>query len=327
MQGFLTKRRALATAASLALCGAAAAVPNLPPKNVEINALSNRADLVSGGDVLVEVRLPINVPPHQLALSLNGNDVTSQFQYVAAERRFVALLGGLVEGANRLVADANGKGKGRPYASLTITNHSRGGPIFSGPQLQPWVCATVAGSTVNVNVPGTALSSPVVTRISGLEADAVDAKCNAPSSSPTTTSRRRSRGLRAPSRSPAPTPASSLQPGLAAGAQQRRRLHQRPWRDRQEPAAGRARTMNRGIYELVTFFDPAQPSNALSPQKGWNGKLLWMFGASAAVHRLQAPTTLNTIFNEPACARATWWRRPRSTTTAPTRTRARGRSP
>src|SRR4030095_2900225 len=96
-------------------------------------------------------------------------------------RVFVASLGGVVEGATRLVADANGKGKGRPYASLTITNHSRGGPIFSGPQLQPWVCATVAGSTVNVTVPGTALSSPVVTRVSGLDAEAVDAKCNAPS--------------------------------------------------------------------------------------------------------------------------------------------------
>src|SRR5690242_12277184 len=159
MQGFTPKRCALAAALSLALAGIAIAKPNLPPKNVEIHALSNRADLVSGGDVLLEVRLPINMPPHQLALSLNGHDVSSQFQYQADERRLVGLLTGLVEGPNRFVADANGKGKGRPYASLTITNHSKGGPIFSGPQMQPWVCATTTGATVNVTVPGTSLSS------------------------------------------------------------------------------------------------------------------------------------------------------------------------
>ena len=62
MQGFTPKRCALAAALSLALAGIAIAKPNLPPKNVEINALSNRADLVSGGDVLLEVRLPINMP-------------------------------------------------------------------------------------------------------------------------------------------------------------------------------------------------------------------------------------------------------------------------
>jgi len=301
MQIPASKRRGALAAVSLVVCAAATAAPTLPPRNVEINALSNRADLVSGGDVLVEVRLPINVPPQQLALSLNGADVKRQFQYIEAERRFVGLLRGLVEGANRLVADANGKGKGRPYASLTITNHDRGGPIFSGPQMQPWVCATVSGSAVDVTVPGTALSSPVVTRVSGLDADAVDAKCNAPSrftyyyqpkalegSACTFTIAGANPCFVAydPAKPPARDAIADFTNDRGVTVKSLLRVERG--------------TLNRGIYELVSFHDPAQASSALSPQKGWNGKLLWMFGASAAAHRLQAPTTLNTIFNDPA---------------------------
>ena len=39
---------------------------------------------------------------------------------------------GLVVGENLFVADANGLGEGRPFASLTITNHPRGGPVLLG---------------------------------------------------------------------------------------------------------------------------------------------------------------------------------------------------
>jgi hypothetical protein len=301
MQGFTPKRCALAAALSLALAGIAIAKPNLPPKNVEINALSNRADLVSGGDVLLEVRLPINMPPHQLALSLNGHDVSSQFQYQADERRFVGLLTGLVEGPNRFVADANGKGKGRPYASLTITNHSKGGPIFSGPQMQPWVCATVAGATVSVTVPGTSLTSPVVSRVSGLDADPIDAKCNAPSKFSYYYQPKALEGSACTFTITGANPCfvtynPASPPARDAIAEFKN--------DRGDMVKSILRvergTMNRGIFELVSFHDPAQPSSAITPQKGWNGKLLWMFGASAASHRLQAPTTLNTIFNDPA---------------------------
>src|SRR5438067_3277969 len=131
------------------------ATPQLPPHNVEIRTLSNRADLISGGDALVEVQLPENLKPEKLALRLNGRDVGAQFQYVASGHRLVGLLSGLIEGENELVADANGNGRGRPYATLTITNHSSGGPVFSGPQMQPWICATKDGRQVQVSVPGT----------------------------------------------------------------------------------------------------------------------------------------------------------------------------
>jgi hypothetical protein len=44
----------------------------------------------------------------------------------------------LVLGANELTVDA----PDAPRARLTLSNHPRGGPIFSGPQQQPFVCTT-----------------------------------------------------------------------------------------------------------------------------------------------------------------------------------------
>ena len=56
------------------------------PSNFEIVSLSNRADLVSGGDALLEVRVPKNVPLSQVTLRLNGRAVTGAFMTIAAAR-------------------------------------------------------------------------------------------------------------------------------------------------------------------------------------------------------------------------------------------------
>ena len=292
--------RTLFTTAFILTAGSALAAPH----NVEIRTLSNRADLISGGDALVEVVLPQSLKPKNLELRLNGRDVSSQFQYIAAEHRLVALLGGLAEGANELVADANGRGKGRPYASLEITNHSRGGPVFSGPQMQPWICATVTSREVTVTVPGTGLSATAMTRASGLDADPVDAKCNAPSKFTYYYQPKAKEGsactFTIAGADPCFVPYSLATPPARGDIADFTN-------DRGDTVKSIVRVergaMNRGIYELVSFHDPVQPSSALAPQRGWNGKLLWMFGASAAAHRFQSPTTTNTIFNDVALRR------------------------
>src|SRR6476469_5613489 len=90
----------------------------LPPFNFEIRTLSNRADLVSDGDVLVEVLAPKTVPMQKVKLLLNGVDITATFKADDDKRTFRGLVTGLVVGDNLLVADSNGQGKGRPYATL-----------------------------------------------------------------------------------------------------------------------------------------------------------------------------------------------------------------
>jgi hypothetical protein len=104
-----------------------------------ITVLSTRADLVSGGDALVSVTLPAGTDPSTAHVALNGADITSQFA-VRANSLYEGLVTGLAIGANQLQATIPGGG-----AQLTITNHPIGGPVFSGPQIQPWTCQ--AGAT------------------------------------------------------------------------------------------------------------------------------------------------------------------------------------
>jgi hypothetical protein len=95
---------------------------------VEIRVLSNRADLISGGDALVQVK------PAGATVFVGRRNVTRAFA-VRPNRRYQALLTGLRKGANRVVAR-----KGKSGARLTIFNHRIGGPVTAGPQIQPWTC-------------------------------------------------------------------------------------------------------------------------------------------------------------------------------------------
>lgn len=105
-------------------------------QDVRIEVLSNRADLVSGGDALVEIHLPDGTDPAEVTVEVDGRDVSDAFA-VRANGRFMGLVAGLDEGESVLTAELpDGHG-----ARITITNHPVGGPVFSGPQIEPWTCA------------------------------------------------------------------------------------------------------------------------------------------------------------------------------------------
>src|SRR5262245_57230352 len=138
------------------------------PLNFEIVTLSNRADLISGGDALVEVRVPKNVPLKKVTLWLNGHEVTETFQINETARTMRGLLTGLVVGENEFLADSNGNGNGRPRATLRI--HPIGGPVLLGSQTEPWICGTPTPVPESGNTPAS--------NASGLTTSAVDAQCN-----------------------------------------------------------------------------------------------------------------------------------------------------
>jgi hypothetical protein len=113
---------AIATVASLP-ADAAAAAP-------EIVVLSGRADTVTAGDVLVEVRLP---PGTRLTtLTAGETDVTDQLERRGTSRP-AGLVHGLPVGPTRLVATTTDGGR----AVLDVTNHPSTGPVLAGTQVQP----------------------------------------------------------------------------------------------------------------------------------------------------------------------------------------------
>src|SRR5437763_5897783 len=129
----------VATLASSVLAAHAAPPAQANDNLTEIRVLSNRADLISGGDALVEILLPAKAKarPDQVKVDVDGRDVTSAF-VVRADGRFYGLVDGLPNGESVLRAQVpNG-----PGARITITNHPIGGPIISGPQVEPWICST-----------------------------------------------------------------------------------------------------------------------------------------------------------------------------------------
>ncbi len=102
---------------------------------VTITTLSQRADLVAGGDVLVQIDLPAGATTQGLVVDVGGRDITRQFA-VRRNGKLLGLLTGLALGKNIVTAELpDGRG-----ARLTVTNHPIGGPVFSGPQVQPWTC-------------------------------------------------------------------------------------------------------------------------------------------------------------------------------------------
>lgn len=105
---------------------------------LRIETISNDPGRVSGGDVLVKVQAPEDVPLNAIAITRNGEAVTREFHAEPKEHALVGLVTGLREGHNTLSAGARGVGA----AEITVTNHPAQGPIFSGPHQQPFICGT-----------------------------------------------------------------------------------------------------------------------------------------------------------------------------------------
>ena len=254
-----------------------------------IRTLSNRADLISDGDALVEVRVPRSVPLDQVKLTLNGADIGAGFVANAAARTLRGVITGLRIGANELTAQANARGKDRQSASLTITNHPRGGPVLLGAQTTPWICATPAPVAANGNIPAS--------NASGLSTTAFDTQCNIATEYKLfyrTTTPGCSSALPDPS-PPAPTPTNNCFKPYTPGstpADLAMTTTSTGLKVRYVVRVERG-TINRGIYDVAVLFDSTKPWTALAPQAQWNGKVVYSFGASTGQPRLQFRTEQN----------------------------------
>jgi uncharacterized tannase-like protein DUF6351 len=259
------------------------AASDATPEQFEILTLSNRADLISGNDALIEVRVPNTVPLDKVTLWLNGANVTDAFRTDAQTRTMHGVVTGLTPGANEFLADSNGQGRGRPRAALRITDHAIGGPVLLGSQTQPWICATPMPVAQSGNMPGS--------NASGLSTFATDAQCNIATEYKLfyrTTSAGCSSALPDPSPPAAPPTNNCFKP-YTVGTTPDDLATTTTTTGLTVPYIVRVErgTINRGIYDIAVLFDPSKPWTALSPQEQWNGKLVYTFGASTGQPRLQ----------------------------------------
>ena len=233
----------------LAACGAddSPVAPVIPPPPValQVEVLSSRPELVTGGNVLVRTTL---ASASAVTATLNGAAVTTLFTPEAgSSTSAIALISGLAVGANTLVLT-----QGASTGSLSLTNYPLEGPVISGPRQMPFICQTESftlpnGAKYGVATDGTTCSAPTVQHYVYLKTGAT---------------------AFTPLADPTAIPADEATVIKSLGVQV-------PFVVRVETA-----TVDRGIYQSAVLHNPvteAAPTPA-SPPKGWNKRLIAIHG-------------------------------------------------
>ena len=220
--------------------------------DLDITALSSRPDTVSGGVVLIRIGVPRQAAVSDVAVFLNGQVVTSDFQPGKNGHSLLGLVNGLNVGKNNLTARALDH-HDKPYLSdhLTLTNYPITGPIFSGPHEEPFYCMTQL------------FKLPASTQTLG---PALDANCSI--ATRVDYVYRTTGGVFKPLPSLAAYPADLAQTTTSEGKTV-------PYIVRVETG-----TINRGIYETAVLHDPTTeaPPTPFNPPAAWNHRLVYTLG-------------------------------------------------
>lgn len=240
------------------------------PQNVDwLRVISSRADTVSGDNVLVQLVAPTRA---RWSARLDGRDVSDLFRR-SDFGEWLALLSGLEPGTNSLEVWV----AGRRRARIELINHALSGPIFSGPQQQPFVCETELnglGAPLDAQCDAKAVvryyykplePTPVSTRaIWARELEVLDAKI--PVTLPP--------GFKSydPEHPATDVAMTTTSEGLSV-----------PYIVRREIGV-----INRAVYDIRFLHAPGQPLPTpwARGHSGWNGRLLYEFsGGCFAAYR------------------------------------------
>ena len=136
---------------------ASAARADMAIPAIKLSVLSSAPELVSGGDARIQVQAP---PAWQDSMTfwLNGKLVAPAM--VRDGDSLEGVVAGLVNGKNLLEVRAAGA-----KASLSLINHPASGPLFSGPQQQPFICRSQESE----------LGQPLVDNVDGIGHPVFDA--------------------------------------------------------------------------------------------------------------------------------------------------------
>lgn len=211
--------------------------------------------MVSGGDALIAVGVPVGKDASKVNVFLNGKDVTGKFA-LSPDGSLLGLLDepdpqtALQMGANQIVAFYEGVKSGE----LALTNHPVTGPIFSGPQEQPFVCETASFVLPSGATLGAALDSLCQTRTRIEYVYWSEPK-------------KRFIHLENPAALPGDIAWATVE-------------------GRQVPMVVRVETgtVNRAIYQIAALYDPSSDTepSPFSRAAGWNRKLVYSFGGGCS---------------------------------------------
>lgn len=243
------------------LCPIVSAASN----ELSVTSLSSRPDMVSGGDVLIELRP--SGPVEKAHVKLNGKDVSHAFHHDTARGAVVGLVEGLKPGVNEIEAKV-----GSRSGTLQVVDHPITGPILSGEHLKPYVCMTEESG----------LGKPL------------DADCSAAAkveyfyrsgSTP--------EGSFKPLADPAgPHPADLLETTTSTGQTV-------PYIVRVESG-----TINRAIYHIAMLDDQANgTAPAWRPGPAWNKRILYTFGGGCGTNYNQGKSPATSALFDPALSR------------------------
>lgn len=247
------RRLELAFVAGVVLAASLTAPSNAgsPTSSLQIKVLSNRADLISGNDALVEIVVPRGARTKDLRVNVGGRDQSKAFAPRSGlQGRVIGRIDGLALGRNRVTARLGTTG-----AEIVVTNHPIGGPVFSGPQIQPWSCAAGAMDkqcnrapsytfVYKPSAPGNCLW--LLGNVNGCDFRTYD-PANPPSAS----------GIAQ----------TTTDQGVTV-----------PYIVRVETG-----TINRDQYRIAVLIDPAKKWEPWAPQKSWNHKVVVRGGAGCGV--------------------------------------------
>jgi hypothetical protein len=217
---------------------------------LRIQTLSNRPDLLSGGNALVRVDVPAGVALSDVRVTLENRDVTAAFRADVAAHAVVGLVSGLGNGSN-VLAVTTAAADGPAPARLVLTNYPIAGPVFSGPHEQPFICETQNFKLRSGGTLGPPLDNAcsIATRV-----DYVYRSTSGGALKP----------LADPQRPPDDVAQATTSPGRMV-----------PYVVRIETG-----TINRAIYQIAVLHDPAHEAEPdfLTPPAAWNRRLIYTFG-------------------------------------------------
>lgn len=212
----------------------------------EISTVSARADMVSGGDVLIRIVAPASTAS-DIDVMVNGHAAKVDLKTTTPPTTLILRIKDLLLGKNTI--DVSMKGQ-KSALQLTVVNHPTAGPVISGPHQTPFKCET---ETLGFGPP-LDLDCTIATRVEYF----YRSTSQSPSANPFK-----------PYDTRGPKPTDLATTTTLDGKTV-------PYIVRREMG-----TINRALYAIAFLHEPGMPLPDPWTMDGssWNGRLIYSFGA------------------------------------------------